>query len=168
MALNLDIYQIDFSKVSERLTPFFWRKPIYLSYLKAALAPLQTDNGEFFSFVSATWTKLQYTGQHLALEEYLNDNYDDTLRRIFITENDLTFDRLDLYKQGETDPTPLSLYKQGEISPAPISLYKSSEGLGGDNFTVNIPVSITFNEDILRSQLDFYVIAGKNYNIVTF
>ena len=168
MPLNLDIYKIDFAKVSERLTPFFWRTPIYLSYLKSALAPLQTDNNEFFAYVSAVWTKLQYTGQHLALEEFLNDNYDDTLRRIFIDENNLTFERIDLYDDGEVDPTPLSLYDDGEIDPAPISLYDDGEGLGGDNFTVNIPVAIVFNEDILRSQLDFYVIAGKNYNIVTF
>lgn len=168
MAINLGVYTIDFEIVAERLTPWFWRKPIWLSYLNAALAPLQTDNTEAAAFITDVWTKLSYTGQHLALEEFLNDTYDDTLRRIFITENDLTTPRLDLYKDGETIPAPISLYKDGEPIPAPISLYKDGEGLGGDNFTINIPAAITFDEDTLRSLVDFYVIAGKNYNIVTF
>jgi len=62
---------------------------------------------------------LNYTGQHKALVEYLNDNYDDTLRRIDITENDVNFDNLfiDLYQQGEADFRPDSLYEQSETLP---------------------------------------------------
>jgi hypothetical protein len=168
MAINLGVYSINFEVVSERLTPWFWRKPVWLSYLKAALTPLQTANGEMVTFVNAIWTKLSYTGQHLALRELLNDTYDDTLRRIFIDENDVTFDSIDLYKQPETDPSPLSIYLQSEVNPAPFSIYKQGEGTGGDNFTINIPAAITFDEDTLRSLVDFYVIAGKNYNIVIF
>lgn len=168
MPLNLSIYSIFLGKVAERLTPWFWRKPIFLSYLTAALTPLQNDNNAFFAFVTAVWNDLQYTGQHLALEALLNDLYDDTLRRIFIDENDITFEAVDLYLDGETDPTPISLYLDGEVNPAPVSLGLDGEGQGGDNFTVNIPTSINFNENTLRSQLDFFVVAGKNYNIVTF
>lgn len=168
MALDLSIYAIDYSKVTQRLTPWFWRYPVFLSYLNAIMAPLQTDNAIMASFTTLVWNKLQYTGQHLALEELLNDAYDNVSRRIFIDENNVTSQSIDLYKSGETDPSPISLYKSGEANPSPISLYKSTEGTGGFNFTVNIPVSIAYNEDVLRSQLDFFVLAGKNYNIVTF
>lgn len=168
MALNLSIYSIDFSKVAERLTPWFWRYPIYLSYLKAALDPLQTINDTFYQYVSTTWGGLQYTGQHLALEALLNDEYDPTQRRIYIDENDITFVSLDLYLQGETDPSPTSLYLQGETNPSPIILYLQGEGVGGENFTVNIPAGVTYTEDILRSRLSIFVLAGKSYNIVTF
>lgn len=168
MAINLGVYSINFAVVSERLTPWFWRRPVWLSYLKAALTPLQTNNSEMSAFVNSVWTKLSYTGQHLALEEFLNDTYDDTLRRIFIDENNITFETLDIYKQGETDPSPISIYLQSEVNPAPFSIYKQGEGLGGDNFTINIPAAVSFDEDTLRSMVDFYVIAGKNYNIVTF
>jgi len=168
MAINLGIYSIDFSVVSERLTPHFWRTPIWLSYLKAALAPLQSDNGEMVTFVNAVWVKLSYTGQHLALEEFLNDTYDDISRGIFITENGLVFNFVDLYEDGETDPSPLSLYEDGEVIPAPISLYEDGEGIGGDSFTINIPIAVSFDETLLRNQVDFYLVAGKTYNIVTF
>lgn len=168
MAINLSIYSIDFSKVSQRLCPWFWRKPVFLSYINAALAPLQTDNTEMFSFVNTVWTKLAYTGQHLAVEEFLNDNYDDSLRRIFITENNIVFDSVDLYEDGETDPSPLSLYEDGETDPAPISFYQDGEGTGGDNFTINIPTGVSYDETLLRNQVDFYLVAGKSYNIVTF
>lgn len=168
MTLNLGIYSIDFSIVSERLTPWFWRGDVWLSYLKAALAPLQSRNTEFYSFVTQTWAKLSYTGQHLALEEFLNDTYDPINRLIAITENDVSFDYVDLYKDGEIDPSPISLYQDGETDPLPLALYKDGEGLGGDNFTINIPVAVTYDEDTLRSQVNFYIITGKNYNIVTF
>lgn len=168
MSINLGIYTINFAVVSERLAPWFWRKPIFLAYIKAALAPLQENNTEFAAIVGALWAKLSYTGQHLVLEEYLNDTYDDSLRRIFIDENDLVSTSIDIYKQGENDPSPTSIYKQPETNPAPFSMYKQGEGQGGDNFTINIPAAISFNEATLRGNVDFYVIAGKNYNIVTF
>lgn len=167
------IYTINFSKLAQRIVPWFWRKDILCSYLTVALSPLQTDNSEAMEYITDTWNKLSYTGQHLALEEFLNDNYDNADRRIYISENNIYATSIDMYKDGETDPSPIDFYKDGETIESSISLYLDSEivdesGGGSYNFIVHIPSDVSYDENVLRKQLDYYVLADKNYNIVTF
>jgi len=167
MTFNTNLYRLIFSKISSGLTPWFWRKDVFLAYLNSALAPLQTLNTQFYNYVTTKWAGLQYTGQHLALEGLLNNLFDPIARAITITENDVTLSYLDLYKAEETDPSPLSLYLASETNPSPLSLYRVLEGKGGINFTINIPASVSYDEDLLRSKLDFFVTAGRQYNIVS-
>ena len=108
------------------------------------------------------------TGQHLSLEEYLNDLYDATLRRIYITENDLPAAGETWYLQPETDPQPKTWYLQGEGDPVPKTWWLQSEVVQQNHFTINIPVAISYVEEVLRGQVDPYVVNAYNYDIQTF
>ena len=100
---------------------------------------------------------------------YLNDTYDITLRRIFITENDIAaVDPISIYLSGESTTAPLELYLSGEAAIAPVGIYLSDEGVVSDNFTVHLPSAIVYDSDTITAQLRNYVEASKNWDIVTF
>jgi hypothetical protein len=173
----MSIFNINWFNVVENLTPSFWRETKtgleakLIPYLRSVAKPIQDLSDELESFQVQTMAFLDYNGQHQVLEAYLNDNYDNTQRRIFITENNIVNGAtiIDLYLQGETDPSPLSIYLQGESSLVPFSLYLQGETISPTyNFTINIPVSITFDTDTLTEQVKNYSEAAKTFNIVTF
>lgn len=170
-----NIFNIDWSNVTANLTPYFWRDTFdgneakLLPYLRSMIQPVQDISDNLLSLQTETVNFLQYTGQHKVLEEFLNDTYDTALRRIFITENDIaSLDPIDIYLSGETTSTPLELYLSGETPIIPITIYVSNEVLVDNNFTVNIPASITFDTLTVTNQLKNYVEASKKFNIITF
>lgn len=173
----MSIYNIYWNNVVENLTPSFWRKTKggieakILPYLRSVIKPIQDLSDTLLSFQQNTVKYLDYTGQHLALEAYLNDTYDLTDRRIFITENNVIngATTIDLYLQGETDPTPINIYLQGETAPVPFSLYLQGESVFGTyNFTINIPLAVAFDNDVVTKQIKRYSEAAKTFNIITF
>lgn len=170
-----NIFNINWSNVVENLTPHFWRttnedlEAKIIPYLRSMISPVQDISDDLLALQNETVDFLKYTGQHLALEYYLNDTYDVTLRRIYITENDIaSIDAVNLYQSGETNPTPLVFYLSGEVNPVPIAFYQSNEGITADNFTVNIPSTIVYDTTVLDAQLRNYVEASKNWDVVTF
>jgi len=127
------IFDIDWDNVSVNLTPHFWREnddgseSSLMEVLRAVIEPIQTISDALYAKKDDTLANkntnenayLDVTGQHLALEEALNDIYDPSTRAIYITENDETYDayNIDLYNQDEsvTDFRPDNLYNQGEV-----------------------------------------------------
>lgn len=173
----MSIFNIYWNNVGENLIPSFWRKTKagleakIVPYVRSVLAPIQELSDTLYGLFQLTDTFLNYNGQHIALENYLNDTYDLVDRRIYITENNVTNQLLsiDLYLQGETDFSPISIYQQGETIPAPFSLYLQPETVMAlNNFTINIPISIGFDSDVVTRQVKNYSEASKIFNIVTF
>jgi len=173
----MSIFDIYWFNVGENLTPSFWRKTKagleskLIPFIRSILAPVQELNDLLFDYQRAIKSYLDYTGQHIALEEYLNKTYDIVDRRIFITENNIVngAQNVDLYLKGEVDPTPLSLYLQGEAADVPFSLYLQGESIPDTyNFTINIPLVVGFNADTVTRQVKNYSEAAKTFNIVTF
>ena len=168
MGLSIAKYNVDYQNFSTNSLPWFYRFTWLTDFIHSIIAPLQDINDDFYSTMVVIDDYLSYTSNHLAMEEMLNDKYDLDLRRIFITENNIVGQSIDIYQQGETDPSPTSIYKQGEINPAPISIYKQSEfPLSTVDFTLNFPISIVFDADILNTLIISYI-DTKTYNVVTF
>jgi hypothetical protein len=170
-----NIFNIDWGNVGENLIPWFWRRTKsggeanIVAYVRSMLAPIQSMGDELNQFRDDTLDFLNYDGQHKVLEEYLNDLYDITFRRIFITENNIAaIDEVNMYQTEEANPSPLSFYQTGEVVVAPIAFYQAGEGVTAANFTVNIPTSIVYDEVVITAQLRNYVEASKNFNFVTF
>lgn len=170
-------FNIDWFIVVNNLVPSFWRKTKaglearLIPYLRSIVAPIQTLSDRLYMYQFMTMRFLDYTGQDIALENYLNDNYDNELRRIYITENNVINGSLiiDLYLQTETDPSPLSIYLQGEPGGIPFSLYLQGEPIfGAYNFTINIPAAISFDSAVVTKQIKNYSAASKTFNIITF
>lgn len=159
------MFDVDFRKIFYNLIPHFLRADNLLAWLYSLQAPLDSLNFRFNALRKRTKYRLQFTAQIIYLEHYLNDQFDPVGRGIFITnieENDFTW----LYNNIALK-SPTYYYNNSEAQP-PKYLYQYSELLAGDNYVVNVPTSVSFNELNMRSKIDFYNNAGKNYSIITY
>jgi hypothetical protein len=86
-------------------------------------------------------------------------------RGIFIdTLNEL--DWIFLRNKAEAKP-PFYLRNNAEAAPA-VYFKNYNELLNDNNFVVNVPVAVSFVENVMRAKIDFYNQAGKNYTIITY
>lgn len=168
MSLSIRKYKVDFQNYVVNSLAYFYRFQWLKDFLFSIISTIQTINDEFYQTIFQINDYLGYTAQHLAMEELLNDKYDSELRRIFITENNIAGTIVDIYKKTETNPNPILIYKKTEINPAPIVVYKRSEyPVAIYDFTINIPVSLYYNPDILDKLIKSYI-DTRSYNIITF
>lgn len=172
-------YGIDFEQQVQQILPYFWsftignqqEKTIFLNYVWTLFSQFKPLNQSMVDFCSFITTRLNYTGQRMALIELLNDNFDNTLRRITLDCLDLNFvEGLDIYLDSEVDPTPIELFLDGELNPIPITLFLDSEindpnSIAGKSFVVHVPVDVVESDEIIRALLDIYVIAPQEYII---
>lgn len=169
------IYNIIWHNVSKNLTFWRWRRTVdesdsklYL-YIKSIMSSVQVLSDKLNTLDDDTLDFLKYNGQHKVLEEYLNDKYDEVQRQIYITENNIAqLDPVSMGLSGETVSSEVEIGLSGETVTVPVSMALSGEVLQDNNFTINIPVTVIFDTNVLAAQLSNYVLAGKEYNIVTF
>lgn len=169
-------YNIDENELLQQLVPPFWittpetgaKKTVWEAYLKVMSSAFKNVFALIYAKATEVNEFLIPTGQHLSLEYYLNDLYDNIQRRIYITENDIPQVDQIWYKYTETDAENKVWYEQGESDPAPKTFYTTVENKNRNHFTIYIPSSITYVENVLRGQINPYVVNGYNFNIVTF
>jgi len=172
-------YGIDFEQQVQKILPYFWsftigtqqEKVVFLNYVWTLFSQFKPLNQSMVDFCSFITTRLNYTGQRKALIELLNDNYDNTLRRITLSCLDNNFvEGLDIYNNDEVDPTPIELFNNSELNPIPITLFNNDEiddpgSIAGKSFIVNVPVDVSESNELIRALLDIYVIAPQEYLI---
>lgn len=170
-----NIYDINWKNVGRNLLFWRWRRTNngseskLLAYINSIMYSIQVLSNKLLNLQQETVDFLQYTGQHKILEEYLNDKYDVTLRRIYIVENDIEqFDPVIMGLAGEIVPSPVVIGITSDTVTIPIVMALAGEVLVDNNFTVYIPIAIVYDENTLRAQLNNYVLAGKTYNILTY
>lgn len=144
-----------------------------MAYLEAGQEGLQSfHNDTFTPFRNDVLEVLKYNGQHGVLEEYLNNTYDNTLRRIYIDENDVVRAfGVDIHLNGEFNSDPIDLGVNGETNTPEVALGINSDATttGVYNFTIYIPAALSgLDEDLLRRRIDRWVEAAKRYDIQYF
>jgi len=106
--------------------------------------------------------RLGITPQVCYLEKFLNDRYDNVLRRIRIVDAqqaNITYLFL------RTENSPLYIYTRAEKKP--LYLYSRSEIIDIEtDFIIQIPANVTFDEKQVRGEIDSYKLAGKKYQII--
>ncbi|MGV7234618.1 MAG: hypothetical protein ACQ9ET_00025 [Nitrosomonadaceae bacterium] len=122
-------------------------------------------NALFFAFTTAKVDQTNITGQKIYLEKYLNDTYDPVLKRIFIGNVEKA--GFEFLRNKVEQRPPFTLFNKAE-GGAKKYLNNKSELFGDFEYIINIPVSVTFVENVLRDQVNFYNPAGRRYDIVTF
>lgn len=175
-------FGIDFELQVRQILPYFWsftigtqlEKTIFLNYVGVLFSGLKPLNIAMVDFCAFITTRLSFTGQVIALVQLLNDNFDNTLRRITIDcLNNNFVEGIDIFLDSEVDPTPITLFLDGETNPIPITLFLDSEisdptSLAGQSFVVNVPIDVVESDEIIRALLDIYVIAPQEYLIIRF
>lgn len=151
-------YKVDWDKLVLLLLPSMLRKPILFSYLKALLSPVASLHYNWKLMREANLNKLSYNGQRCYLRKALNDIADNELRRIYINEVPL-LDESYIYQPEEN----LDFY----LGTMWLDLDYSEQGETVD-FIVYVPAEVLQNKiNEINAVLEFYVLAGKTYKILT-
>lgn len=159
--MGYDVYDIDFKKLVNWLTPYPLRDEFLLSLLGVQVYSIAQLHQLFIRFIAAKIYQLKITPQVCYLEMLLNDSFDFTLRRIRIADA-IWYLPTSLYQEAELKPVALNL--EGEGSPT--YLYTDSEaGTFKDDFIVLVPAGLIFNSLEMRGKVDSYKLSGTHYKI---
>lgn len=156
---------VDFNKLIYNTLPYFLRKVRTLAYLYSFGEVMAAINRDFDSYKQGVEYTLQWNGQTIYLERFLNEQHDPIGGGIFITNSD------DLpytywFNKAENKP-PRYLYNVVEGGPNTY-LFNQVEVDQAIHFTVNIPVAVSYSPIEVNANIERYAIAGKNWEIVTY
>lgn len=144
-----------------------------MALLETAQEGIQSFHDDtYLPFEAEIMEVLKYNGQHKVLEEYLNNTYDDSLRRIYIDENDVVRAfGVDIHLNGEFNSDPIDLGLNGETNSPEVDLAINADA-GVTflyNFTIFIPSALLgLDETLLRRRIDRWVEASRRYDIQYF
>jgi hypothetical protein len=154
------MFNVDFKKLALWLTPQWLRQSTFLLLLMAFTWPLRQVYNSFLMFMAAKLYRLNHNGQVCYLEAVLRDAFDSTLRRIYISDFDGR-ERIYFWPQAENRDVDFSVTQYFW----PDADYADS----GVDFTIHLPADVVTTGPqmaYLKSLVNEYKLAGKNYNIV--
>lgn len=157
-------FNIDFNKLVAERIPLRMRQPRLLAFVAALSGEVAKQYQQFVRNRQANLYGINITPQVCYLEKFLNDRYDFTQRRIYITDG---IDYPPTYLYQEEELKPLYLYQESENQP----VYWYTEGESGelkDDFIVWVPVTIDFQEPEMISLIKIYKLAGTKFKIQRF
>lgn len=158
---NDELYDLDIYRQAQWLINKPNRKSKAVAFLKALLSPLFFVYDRFIRYRLAKLYQLHITTQVVYLERLLNDKYDFTPRRIYISDAEW---HLPWFVYQEEELKDQYIFSEGEDQV--IWLYTDSEaGSIKDDFVVYVSASLEFNEDEMRSYLDSFKLFGTRYKI---
>jgi len=163
-------FTFDIPTFVRRLTPPLLRKSRQLAWIKALLQPVDTLKDNLNDYVLDVAFRARLNSQVLMLEYGLNELYDNSLRRIYITTSTGFYQR-EKYTYFTQEGQPDVFLRN--TSEAPIAsetyIYSTQEqfDLIADTtfFTVHVPTGLTSVEDRIKSTINKYKLAGKTYTI---
>lgn len=151
---------IDFNFLIETLTPPVHRTIEVVSSIKANFSPLSQLKDSFDSFFDRIEYEMTWNGQVCMLEQLLNLEFDPNFG-IKITDAE-NIDKKFLFNKAELNE---STYLSNETESAdPTYIYNKSE-VAEYHFIVQVPSTVTFNEDLLKFFVNKYRLAGKRWKI---
>ena len=150
-------YKIDWDRLILLLLPTFLRKPVLFGFIKALTAPVAELHYKWLQDRVNTLTRLSYNGQRCYLRKALNDECDSGLRRITISGT-AQVDQDYLFTDAENLDVYLgTMFLESEFNYAGTTV----------DFIVRVPQDLKLlNENKIIALLDFYKLAGKQYQIV--
>lgn len=172
------MWSIDFAYHLWSLVPTFLRKPKRMAWLAVMMSQLKVLHDEFIAFRTVANREAKYNGQVMVLERMLNLNYYDediwasppdptAGGHIWIEHTLSNIDMQFIWDEEENQPT-FFIYDEVESNPDQVYLYDEEEYFNVIAFKVWVPVALAFEEAEMRARIDKYIIAGFNYEIVTY
>lgn len=137
------------------------RKPVFLQFLNALLAPIVNLWDDFETWRTKQYYDLNITGQTFALQSHLNKLFDPVLERIAIIHyNDLAYYFPLSYEGYEAINISLVVEDSGIF----ISLKGEVQEAIGVSFQVYIPSEL--NVSLVLSELYKYKLAGRSFEVL--
>lgn len=156
--MNDKIYDIEFRRMVRWNLRRKKRLPRILALLYAMARPVELIYQDFLKYRKAKLYQLMITPQVCWLERLLNDRYDFTQRRIYITDG--------------VDKPPTYIYQASELKPVYLGtkmIFTSGEsGDLKDDFIVWVPLGLVFEEAEMISLVKVYKLAGTKFKVQRF
>ena len=128
------------------------------------MSPVKYLFGLFGANRVANLYNLAHNGQVVKLAAVLNDTFDNTLRRIYIS--DPVYDDPDwLYQRDELKP--LYFYTRGENKPVYTYLRSEVYAAGGVQFVVYVPTGLVYDVNRMKALINQYRLVSKNNYVIT-
>lgn len=164
MPINTNIYKINWNKLVSWLIVSQLFQPKMYAWCKGLVAPVSTAMVDLMKFRKQRLYHLSITPQVFSLEKMLNNKFDTTLRRIFISEG--TNDKK-IFVCKRSEDNPLNTFKTAEAKPVYVYL-RSELNTTVVHFVVNAPAVLSLDLNVVRSLVDIYKLPDKNYTIELF
>lgn len=134
----------------------------FISILKGGIGRANTN---FRNFVSGQLYFINITGQVIYLERILNDLYDPTFRRIYITDAAVVLPPY-VYALSDAEP-PLYIYDASDMED-PFYIYTLDEYYTNPEFIVHVPVARNIFQNQIKRIINKYKLAAAKYAIEYF
>lgn len=165
-----NIYNIDFRKLANMLTPPFLRKLTHIDWLETLFKPLEEVNFKFKIFRKESIYKVTHNGQVVYLQKVLNDAFDNEFRRIYIVDS---FAIEPLWVYPEANQRDIYIGEVGDSE----TVYVYDESIFDDSdvdFIVVMPIELMPATDYdlniveiqIKSLVNYYKLASKRYKII--
>lgn len=140
--------------------------PITKAWLYSLIQPIIELYAIFSSYRIQAIYMLSFTGQVIYLEKLLNDTFNNGGTEIFIEDGILKIAPF-LFNTAE-DADPFYVFNTAETNEENLYLYNTAEYTGNLDFIVKVPTALVFDENQMKSLINKYKLAGKNYTIQTY
>lgn len=161
MRINSNVFNLDFGKLGEFLPSIFRILDIFI-FLYSFLRPFEYIHGLFMANRNETIYKAEHNGQVCYLRGMLNDTFDVSQRRITIDEAP-QYNPVVFYRRIENKPVIFSRRAQNN----PVVFSKRGYMLAdGYDFVVYVPKEYEGQDKRIRSQINYYKLAGKQYDVI--
>lgn len=134
-----------------------------LALFKKCTLGLQYVADLFYTFYSLIKYEVQFTGQIVYMKRYLNDQFDNVSRRIYIYTNTGI---LSSFYYRKSEGVGDFVYRVSE-GGSPF-MQRKNEVISDYDFTVYVPVSLSYDSVQFNAAIEKYKLEDKTYNIVTF
>lgn len=153
-----------------QLLPSALKIEVVVKYLKVILSPVDYIVSKFQAHKNNISYKLAHNSQICYLEKLLNDSFDNTERRIYITDAE-SVDMLIAYEYQDVQKRIIACEDSSEFANYEVIAYQSQIiGNNLNKFIINVPneSQIISREAELRALTNRFRFAGKLFYIIYF
>lgn len=158
------LFNIDLWKQVKFQVPFFLRREKHLLLLKAFYSAFETVLNAIISYRVQTAYELSFTGSKIYMEHWLNDRFDEQLRRIYIQNTGFINPG---YRYNKDENRDRWIYNKDENETVSY-MYNRSEIINQPLFIVYVPMDIELTQRMrlrIRKEVDRFNICTIGYTI---
>ena len=157
-------YRFDLPALVMGLKPYLLRKPRMRGFLLALTEPVAWLYGQLLTYVATTSRRLAYSGQKLAFELALNDQFDPAFRRIrIINADDQVAADYDYFRSENHQPEGYMRFV-AEMPPYEYD-FNFIEIVNQVGFVVEVPRGLVAQEAALNARIRQLKLAMVKYLI---
>lgn len=156
-----NVFNVNWNRFVLFILPKALQKQLVISLINSCVLPLKTNHSMFLNFKKEANYKVKHTGQIVYLQKMLNDKYDTYLRRIKLENITPKQTLLGYYVE---DSKPVFAYTMENAIP--VFVYNTIDYYNEFDFKVIIPTTLSAFKSQMKTQINYYKLFSKKYEIL--